>query len=198
MSISFVSDMNECLKLEAGWAGLSVRIWVCSDLRSFSQLQSVFYVDAQIAHGAIDLGVTEENLNGAQITGRLVNNGGLRSPKRVRSVILRWQADADHPFSHKTGILARAHVGHVIVAAREDVVVQCTAASFQPRTYRFTSRIHKFELNRALGLLLYDDGAITDTSPRNQIADANFDDIAAAQLAIDGRSNSARSRNRRC
>jgi hypothetical protein len=28
MSITFAFDMNECLKLEAGWAGLSVRIWV--------------------------------------------------------------------------------------------------------------------------------------------------------------------------
>lgn len=47
-------------------------MWVFSDRRSFGQLQSGLYIDAQIAHGAIDLCVTEENLNGAQITGRLV------------------------------------------------------------------------------------------------------------------------------
>ena len=39
------------------------------------------------------------------------------------------------------------------------------------RTYCFTGCIHEFELNRTLGPLLYDDGAIPQTPARNQIAD---------------------------
>jgi hypothetical protein len=47
--------------------------------------------------------------------------------------------------------------------------------------------MHEFEMNRTLGLLLYDDGAIPHTPARNQIADANFDHITAAQFAIDSK-----------
>ncbi len=44
------------------------------DFCSFGQLQSILYIDAQVANGAINLCVTKENLNGAEIAGRLVNN----------------------------------------------------------------------------------------------------------------------------
>ena len=62
-------------------------------------------------------------------------------------------------------------MSHVIVAAWEDEIVQCATAPFQPRTYCTMRRIHEFELNRTLGPLLYDDGAIPQTPARNQIAD---------------------------
>ncbi len=33
------------------------RVWVRSDLSAFGQFQSVLHVNAQIAHGAVDLGM---------------------------------------------------------------------------------------------------------------------------------------------
>jgi hypothetical protein len=46
--------------------------------------------------------------------------------------------------------------------------------------------IHQFKLNRPLGLLLNDEGAITDTAGRDYISDLHSHHITAAQLAIIG------------
>jgi hypothetical protein len=70
---------------------LNIRLWVGLDSRPFGQLQSVLHINARMANGAINLCVTKENLNGAEI--------------------------ADHPLPYKTGILACPHVSHAIVAA---------------------------------------------------------------------------------
>lgn len=90
------------------------------------------------------------------------------------------------PLVNEASILPRAHVGHVIVSAREDEVVQRSTASLRPCLHRLSCRIHQLELDRTLGLLLDHNGAVTDASAGNYIANPNLDHITAAQLAIDG------------
>lgn len=109
-----------------------------------------------------------------------------RAPKRVRFVILSRKADADHPLVYEAGILPRAYVGHVVVSAREDEVVQRPAASLQPCPHRLSCRIHQLELHRTFGLLLNHNGAVTDAPAGNYVADPHLDHITAAQLAVDG------------
>ena len=77
-------------------------------------------------------------------------------------------------------------MSHVIVPAREYEVVQCATAAFKPCAHRLPGRVHQLELYGPLGLLLNDNGAVTDTSARNYISDARPDHITAAQLAVDG------------
>lgn len=100
-------------------------------------------------------------------------------------IVLRWKANANHPLMHQTGILSRADVGHVVVTAREDEVVQRAAAPLEPCSHRFTGRIHELELNRSLGLLLNDDGTVADTPTRNYVADPHCNHVTSAQLAVD-------------
>ena len=50
-----------------------------SDLGSLSQEERVLPVDAKIAHRVLDLGVTEQDLDGADVSCRLVNHRRLRA-----------------------------------------------------------------------------------------------------------------------
>ena len=47
------------------------RDWVCLDLSAFGQFQSVLYVNAQVADRAVDPGMAEKDLNGAEVASRL-------------------------------------------------------------------------------------------------------------------------------
>jgi hypothetical protein len=86
---------------------------------------------------------------------------------------------------YEPGVLSRTHVGHVIVAAWKDEVVQRAAPPLQPCAHRLPSRVHEFELNRPLGFLLNDEGTVTDTPACDDISNSYPDNITAAQLAID-------------
>ena len=48
------------------------------NLSSLSQRDRVVDVDAEVANGVLDVGVTQQNLNGAAVAGRLINKRGLR------------------------------------------------------------------------------------------------------------------------
>lgn len=58
-------------------------------------------------------------------------------------------------------------------------------------------RLKEFELHRPAGLLLHNDRTGSDAAAANQIPDANLHHVAAAELAVMARSNSARTRSRR-
>jgi hypothetical protein len=77
------------------------RFWVRSDLSAFGHLQSVLNVNARVADRAVDLGMAEKDLNGAEVASRFVGDGCVRAPKRVRPVILSGKADAGYLIVHE-------------------------------------------------------------------------------------------------
>src|ERR1043166_6737233 len=103
-----------------------------SDLRSLRQFEGVFHVNAEVADGALDLGMPEQDLNGAQVARRLVDDGRFRTSKRVGAVLLGLKTDAGDPFPHEPCVLPRAHVTHVVVPAWKDEVGECAAAALEP------------------------------------------------------------------
>ena len=78
------------------------RIWLLTDARSqpaskfgsFCQSQGVFHIDPQISDRAFNLGMSKQDLDRAEVSGRLIDDGRLRPPQRVRAIILARQADA--------------------------------------------------------------------------------------------------------
>ena len=176
--------MNERPLARSATLALNGRFWACSDLGSLSQLQSVLNIHAKVSDGAVDLSMAEKDLNGTKVTGCLVDDGGFRAPERMRSVILRRKTDTDYPLVHKAGVLPSAHVGHVVVPARENEVVQGAAPALEPRAHCPSGRVYQLELDRSSGFLLNDDGAITNAPAGNYIPDSDTDHVTAAQLAI--------------
>ena len=58
-----------------------------SDLGAFRQSKRVLDVDAEVPDRALNLRVPEQDLNGAKISGLLVDDGRFGPPQRVRPVI---------------------------------------------------------------------------------------------------------------
>jgi len=59
---------------------------VTSELDLLGEGEGVLDLDAEIRDGALDLGVDEQKLDGAQIAGALVDLGRLGAPERMRAV----------------------------------------------------------------------------------------------------------------
>ena len=121
-----------------------------------------------------------------EITGRFVDDRRLRPSQRMRAIILAWQADAGHPLIHQSGILAGAHMGGVIGAAREGVILQGAAPQFQPSQQAGASVVHQLELNGPPGLLLNNDRPCPNFSVTDDIADLDLHQVTAAKFAVDG------------
>ena len=82
----------------------------CLDFRSLSQKQRVFYIHAQIPDSALDFGVAEQDLHGAQVSGLLINNRRFGPPQGMGTIILPSETYACDPLIHQSRILPGADV----------------------------------------------------------------------------------------
>lgn len=158
------------------------RIWLLADARSqpasnfgsFCQSQGVFHIDPEISDGAFNLRMSKQDLDCAEVPGRLVDDRRLRTPQRVRAIILAWQADARYPLIHKASVLAGAHMSRMIGAAREGIILQGSAPQLQPPEQTGACIVHQFELDRSPGLLLNDNRPRPNFPVTNDIADLDL------------------------
>ena len=79
---------------------------VISDFDLLSDRESIVHLDTEVANCALDLGVTEQKLNGPQVTGSSVDQGRLGPPERVRAKFQRIETDAGNPLANEAGILS--------------------------------------------------------------------------------------------
>ena len=86
------------------------------NLSTLGEGECVFYVDAEIANSAFDLGMAEQDLDSTQIAGLFVDDGCLGPAQRVRSVVLFTQTDAGDPLVDQSSVLSRADVISVVDA----------------------------------------------------------------------------------
>ena len=68
-----------------------------SDLNLFCNGQRIVDFNTQISNSAFDLGMTEQNLDGPQITGFAINKRRLRSAQRVRAKLQRIEIRQRNP-----------------------------------------------------------------------------------------------------
>jgi hypothetical protein len=103
-----------------------------SDFGVLGEIEHIFDVDAEIANRALDLGVSEQDLNRSEIASGLVNYRHLRPPQRMRAVILAPKADGCYPLVHEPGKLPSADVFRSISSARKDIIIERATSAFQP------------------------------------------------------------------
>jgi hypothetical protein len=149
--------------------------------------ERVFDVDAEIANRTLDLGVAEQYLDRPEVAGRLVDDRRLCPPQRMRAVIFSAQPSASHPFVDQPGVLSGAKMLRAVVPARESIVVERAATMLKPRLDAGSRRLKQFELHGPAGLLLHNRRPRPDPAAADEIANTDFDDVAAAQLAVDGK-----------
>jgi hypothetical protein len=167
-----------------------------SDVGVLGERKCVFNVDTQVSDRVLDLRVTKQNLHSAQVSSRLVNHRGLGPAQRVRSILGAAKADGGDPLVDQAGVLPRAHVVRSINAAREHVFVYRATSSFEPGEEAGAHIAGEFKLHGSSRLLLNDHRSRTQITARDKVADLDLHEVTPAKLAVDSRSNKARSRNR--
>ncbi|GAA4003619.1 hypothetical protein GCM10022211_14180 [Sphingomonas humi] len=60
---------------------------------AFGQLQRIIYLDAQVSHSALQLGVAKQELAGAKVAGLLVEQGHFRAAHTMSAIGSRIEAD---------------------------------------------------------------------------------------------------------
>lgn len=72
------------------------------------------WFDTEVSNGVFDFGVSKQNLNSSEIAGSLVDQGGLGTAERMRSVFLGVQANRRNPFIDQSRVLSSAEVPFVV------------------------------------------------------------------------------------
>jgi hypothetical protein len=80
-----------------------------SDINLFCYRQGIINLDAEISDGALDLGVTEQDLHRPKIAGAPVNKRCLSSPKRMGPKEVWIQPDVGNPLRNEPSILPGGH-----------------------------------------------------------------------------------------
>jgi hypothetical protein len=73
----------------------------------------------------------------------------------------------------------------MIDPAREGVIVESAASTFEPGEQTAPGGLEELELNGAAGFLLNYDGSRANPAAADKVADLDLDDVAPAQLAVD-------------
>src|SRR3954453_16236797 len=81
-----------------------------SNLCVLGEGERVFDVHPEVAHGALDLCMTQEQLHRSQVARSFVDDRCLGPPERVRPILLATQPDRSHPLVYQPGILPSAEV----------------------------------------------------------------------------------------
>lgn len=104
----------------------------------------------------------------------------------MRAVGRRIQADLTDPVIDQARILARRDRSDRSHAAREQVIAVATAPLLDPPADRLPGLLGDLELDRMARLLLHHGRAGAHRTVQRDIADLEADEVAAAELAVDG------------
>src|SRR5690554_1969527 len=105
----------------------------------------------------------------------------------MRAVVFSAQSDGCDPFVHKPGILARAHRAAEIKTAGKDIPIGCPATAQEPCGKTAASVSGNLELHRSSCFLLNNESGVPNIGARHEITDLELHEVAAAQLAVDGK-----------
>ena len=90
-----------------------------SDLDLFGNRKGIVDLDAEVSHGALDLGMTQQKLDGPEIPRSTVDQRRLGPAKGMRAVEGRIEADPCHPFRNQAGVLPGGQVAAAAAPARK-------------------------------------------------------------------------------
>src|ERR1043166_6759834 len=157
-----------------------------SDINLFGNGEGVVDLNAEVSDGALDLGVAEQELDSPQIACASIDQGCLCPPEGMRTEDVWVQPDAGSPLGDKPGVLPCRHRLFLTAPAGKQDLARLSSRSSEVVIDSLPGLFGQFEPDGLSGLLLPHCRAIDDITPGSNIFDFQSDDIASAQLAIDG------------
>jgi hypothetical protein len=152
-------------------------------LRDF---QCIIDFDSKVSHGAFQLGVTKQELDGPQVLGSFADQCCHRPSHAVRVLGRRIEPDGGKPLVYDPGILASRNMRRFRLTIGEQIVLGLQIRLFDPCRDRGSRRLGQFESHRLLGLSLNDHRSGHYLAPSvHHIPNPQVCEITATQLAVD-------------
>lgn len=142
-----------------------------SDVDALGDAQGVLELDPQIAHSTVDLRVTQQELDRAQIAGLAVNLRRLGPPQRVRSISAGLEPNRRHPVVDEARVLPRRDTRPVMEAAREQERASEHLGPRDPGLDRGPCVLRDLELHGSIGLALDHGDTLAHAIADDQIGD---------------------------
>jgi hypothetical protein len=128
----------------------------------------------------------QQKLDRPQVAGLLVDLRHLCATHRMRTVCAGLQTNRRHPVTDNPRILAGRNVNTIVKPAGPKVFGPEHQRVVHPLFEGSPGAFRDFEADRFLGLALQDRRPFLDLAGRHDIDDLHPDQIATAQLAVDG------------
>jgi len=174
-----VSTRTTAFRL-ALFEGPSVNGPSASEFHAFRECQRIPQVHAEITNGAVHLGMTEQELNCAQVARLMVDLRNLGAPHRVCAISALLQPDGCHPFPHQPGILPRGSVRSIVQTPPATGALIPTSAATRSTLSAFPRPGREFEANRLRGLALGDRGPLLHLASSGDVRDTQANEVAAS------------------
>ena len=155
-----------------------------SDVDFLSDLDGVVNLDAEVADGALDLGVPEQQLHGAQVAGSPIDQRGLGPAQGVRSELEGIEPDAGNPLTDQAGVLPGGQAAINSAPAGKQELAVAPACNPKMLVDCLPCLLGQFEPHGPSGLLLPNRGPVQGVAVGGDIVDADGHDIATTQLAV--------------
>ncbi len=162
--------------------GRSLQISVRSASSSASSISTPRYLTR-----VLNLGMAKQDLDRSKVTSCLIDHGSLRSPKGMRPVVLPTQPNSSDPLIDQSGVLPSAEMICVVSSTGKGIVIDCSSSSLKPCKQISSDLGRNLELHGASSLLLDDHRTSSNFVARDEGPDFHFYQIAAAELAVDGK-----------
>jgi len=150
-----------------------------SDVNFLSDLDRVIDLDAEIADGALDLGVAEQELNGSKVPGSSVDHGRLGPPERVRAEFQRVEADAGDPLADEARILSCRQSTSRATTSGEQELAGLPVRYAQVVVEGLARLFRQLKPDGAASFFLPDRSAVESVAIRGDVIDANSHDVTA-------------------
>src|SRR5262249_21331884 len=148
--------------------------------------ERIVNLDTEVANGAFQLCVSEQQLDRSQIAGLLVDLCRLSAPHRMRPISRRVETGALDPAMEDAGILPGREVRLTMKAAWKEELAASESAFGEPITDCSSGLFGGLELYRPTSFSLNDSGAISCLAANANVADPKSHEVATTKLTVDG------------
>jgi hypothetical protein len=157
-----------------------------SELDLLRDCERIVDLDPEIANGALQLGVAEQQLNRSQVAGLSVNLSSLRSAQRVCAVRRTIEAGALDPTMDDAGVLPCREMRPQPETAWKQVSTSTSVKGSQPLADRAPGLFCDLELHRPAGFFLDHGRSLANPPAGAHLIDPHPNEVATSELAVDG------------
>src|ERR1019366_7871385 len=148
-----------------------------SDVDLLRNCQRIVDLDPEIADRAFQLGMPEQKLDRAKISGASIDQGDLRPAERVRAIHRGIQSDRPGPLVHETRVVPGGKRFVLSDPTWKQILARSSIALPDPLQDCFARLFGYLELDGTTGLLLHDHGPLPDASAQQHGVDPQPDQL---------------------